>query len=333
MSKAKLALLVGIDSYDHVTNLTGCVADAVAMRDRLARHADSSLNYDCELFVQSERDSPRRITRPVLREACRKLFAHDGDVLLYFSGHGALTDTGGLLATCDAQRDDWGIPMQEIVQMANGSRARDITVILDCCHAGDAGDAPLLNTQGGNPLAALREDMTVMAAARNSQAAMEAGGHGLFTSAVLDALDGGAADHMGWVTAPSIYAYVERRFSGWQQRPVYKSHATGMTIVRQCAPLIERLKLHELVNHFPREDFKYRLDPEHEPEDEHGKVHKPVNKEKVRIAHLFKDYRDAGLLKASRPNEQFYWVARRRHTVELTMRGREYWRLVSSGRI
>ena len=81
------------------------------------------------------------------------------------------------------------------------------------------------------------------------------------------------------------------------------------------------------------EDHKYQLDPEHEPEDEFGNVHEPVNKEKVAIAQLFKSYRDAGLLKASEPNEQFYWVARRSHTVELTLRGREYWRLVTYSRI
>lgn len=330
MSKQKMALLIGIDNYEHVAPLTGCVADALAMRDRLQRNADGSPNYECEVLTYGREPSGKRVTRAALRQACRKLFEHDGDVLLYFSGHGALTNTGGFLATCEAEKDDWGVPMQEIVQMANASRAGDIIFMLDCCHSGDAA-----NTQPGgfNPLSSLREDMTVLAASRDSQAAMESKGHGIFTAAALDALDGGAADHMGWVTAPSIYSYVERRFGAWHQRPVYKTHATGLTVVRQCAPLVERLKLHAMLEHFPSEDYKYRLDPEFEPEDEHGKVHKPVNKEKVRIALLFKEYRDAGLLKASKPNEQLFWTARKRHTVELTLRGREYWRLVSSGRI
>jgi hypothetical protein len=155
----------------------------------------------------------------------------------------------------------------------------------------------------------------------------------LFTAAVLDALDGGAADHMGWVTAPSIYAYVERRFGSWDQRPVYKSHTTRVTIVRECEPLIERLKLHRLTELFPSQACKYQLDPEYEPEDEYGHVHEPVNREKMAIAQLFKDYRDAGLLKASTSGEQFFWTARRGHTVELTARGREYWWLVYNKKI
>lgn len=332
---AKKALLVGIDKYDNVSQLTGCVADAIAMRELLLRNEDGSINFDCRLMAYGEENLKTKITRPVLRLACRGLFDSPGDdVLFYFSGHGALTAGGGYLATCDALTDDWGIPMQEVVQMANESKANNVFLILDCCHAGDTGDAPLLNSAGRNhPISALRENMTVIAASRNTQVALEAGGHGLFTTAVLDALDGGAADHMGWVTAPAIYSYVERRFGAWSQRPVYKSNASELTVIRRCAPLIDRMKLAELVANFPSEDFKYPLDSEHEPEDEFGNLHEPVNHEKVRIAKLFKEYRDAGLLKASVPDEQFYWVARRGHTVELTLRGREYWRLVKNDRL
>lgn len=331
---AKRALIVGIDSYDNVHQLTGCVADALAIRDLLARNADRSPNYSCRLLTYGPSNPDEKITRPMLKRAFQELFDFTGELLLYFSGHGALTDTGGYLATSDAQRDDWGIPMQDIIQLANNSRATDILLMFDCCHAGDAGNAPVMNTpQSNNPLAVLRENMTIIAASRNSQSAMESGGHGLFTSAVLDALDGGAADHFGWVTAASLYSFVERRFGAWAQRPVYKSHATELTVIRQCAPLIDRLKLYEMVKLFPAEDYKYQLDPEFEPEDEFGNLHEPVNEEKVRIAQIFKSYRDAGLLKPSVPNEQFFWVARRSHTVELTLRGREYWRLVTFSRI
>ena len=331
---AKKALLVGIDNYDQFRNLGGCVADALAMQEKLSRHEDKSPNYGCKTMLYGPDHLAEKITRPVLRAACQDLFNFPGEVLLYFSGHGALTAGGGYLATADAATNDWGVPMQEILDMATRSSASDILLLLDCCHAGDAGDAGLLNQPGQrHPIAALRENMTIIAAARNTQSAMEVAGHGVFTAAVLDALNGGAADHMGWVTAPAIYSYVERRFNEWSQRPIYKSNATQLNVVRQCAPLIDRLKLHEIVNLFPTVDHKYPLDPEFEPEDEFGHVREPVNKDKVRIAGLLKDYRDAGLLKASVPGEQFYWVARRSHTVELTLRGHEYWGLVNHGRI
>jgi len=153
--------------------------------------------------------------------------------------------------------------------------------------------------------------MSVIAASLSRQASLEMNGHGVFTAAVLDALKGGAADHLGWVTASSIYAYVERRFSAFDQRPVYKSYATNVRVVRQCAALIDRLKLNALVGHFDAAEYLYRLDPEHEPEDEFGRVHEPINEVKVAVAKLFKEYRDAGLLKPSLPGEQLYWTARR----------------------
>ena len=331
-----MALVVGIDTYKIANKLSSCVADAEAVGKLLERNADETPNYQCRVLLDNMEDgSP--ITRAKLREACEELFANfKGDALFFFSGHGVLTPYGGHLCAHDSQKNDWGVPMQEIVDLALNSTARDIIMILDCCHSGDIADPALLNPKrGGDPLAVLRENMTVIAASLKSQSAVEAGKHGLFTGSLLDALDGSAADHMGWVTAPSIYAYVERRFGSWseRQRPVYKSYATTVRVVRECAPLIERLKLRKLVELFPSQNFKYRLTPGHEPEDEHGKVHEPVDKEKVAVAQLFKDYRDAGLLKPSKPGEQLFWTARRRHTVELTTRGREYWWLVKNRKI
>jgi hypothetical protein len=138
---------------------------------------------------------------------------------------------------------------------------------------------------------------------------------------------------MGTVTAPALYTYVSRRFTAWDQHPVYKTNATEVLSVRQCEPLIERLQLQRLPELFETAYDKYPLDPEHEPEDENGNVKAPVNHQKVAIAQLFKSYRDAGLLKPSNPKLQLYWVARQSDTVELTPLGREYWWLVKYDKI
>lgn len=330
---ARRALIVGINTYGAGKDLQACVADANAMAEVLSRHKDGDKNFDCVALVDQMEDGSA-ITRPRFRSALRRLFDYDGEILLYFSGHGFLTKTGGLLCTADATKDDWGIPMQEVVDLALQSPARQILLILDCCHSGDIANPVTMNTGGGkNPLSTLRENMTVIAASHATEGAIEAGGHGLFTGALLDALEGGAADHMGFVTAPAIYAYVRRRFSGWDQSPVYKTSATEVLTVRECEPLIDRLQLRQLPSLFPTADHKYRLDEEHEPEGENGNVKEPVNREKVAIAQLFKSYRDAGLLRPSDPKLQLYWVARRGETVELTPRGREYWWLLVNDKI
>jgi hypothetical protein len=330
---ARRALVVGINTYGGGNDLAASVADAQSMAEVLSRHKDKEKNFDCIVWLDKTEDG-LPVTRPKLRAALNKLFNFDGDVLLYFSGHGFLSKTGGLLCTSDATKDDLGIPMQEVVDLALQSPAHHVLLVLDCCHSGDIANPTMANKDGGrSPLATLRENMTVIAASHAREEAVEAAGHGLFTAALLDALEGGAADHMGFVTAPALYSYVGRRFTGWDQRPVYKTNATDILTVRECEPLIERLQLRQLTTHFPTVDHKYRLDPEFEPEDEHGNVKDPVNKEKVAIAQLFKSYRDAGLLKPSDPKLQLYWAARRSDTVELTPRGREYWWLLVNDKI
>lgn len=337
---SKRALIIGLNTYrsDDIEDLSWATSDAEAIHQLLAYNGDHppnenpTPNYECRVLLnRMEDDSP--ITRAALRKARSDFFSETNEQsLLYFSGHAVLTSFGGHLCTSDTMPNDWGIPMAEVMQMTVNSNAEDILLILDCCHSGDMGNPSIFNT-GDNPLALLKENTTVIAASHFNQEALEEGGHGLFTAAVLDALKGGAADHMGWVTAPSIYAYIERRFIGSTHRPIYKSHASKINVVRQCAPLIDRLKLLELVSHFPSVNHKYKLDSEFEPEDEFGNFHEPVIHEKIAIAHLFKEYRDAGLLKPSTPGEQLYWTARRSHTVELTNRGREYWNLVKNGKI
>jgi hypothetical protein len=327
------ALLIGIDTYSGGNDLNACVADAKAMAEVLSRHKDGKKNFDCQTWLDRT-EYGCEITRARLRTALHELFDFEGDVLLYFSGHGFISKTGGVLCTSDAAEDDWGIPMQEVVDLASQSRARNVLVILDCCHSGAIANPTNMNKDGArSPLAVVRENMSVIAASRATEGALEAGGHGLFTAALIDALEGGAADHMGFVAAPALYAYVSRRFTAWDQRPVYKTNASEVFVVRECEPLIARLQLEQLRTYFPDVAHKYRLDPEYEPEDEHGNVKGRLNSEKVAIAQLFKVYRDAGLLKPSDATTQLYWAARNSGTVELTPRGREYWWLVVNDKI
>jgi len=326
----KRALLVGIDEYANARRLDAAHADVKSIHERLAQHADGSPNYACELPA---RDG--RFTKRELMQACKRLFhpSFRGDALFYFSGHGVIESTGGIFATSDGQEDDWGVSMHDVVELARNSNARTVTILADCCHAGAFADGPGVAGGVRNTVASIREDMTLLAASRATQTAVESSTHGIFTQAVLDALDGAAADAMGWVTPSAIYDLVERRFGAWDQRPVYKSHVTRSMVIRKCAPLIERHALARLVNLFSTADYKYPLEPAHDPEDECGHMAAPVDEAKLEIGRLFKRYRDAGLLRPSIASEQLFWTARRSHTVELTMRGREYWGLVKRGRL
>src|SRR5216684_2629175 len=105
---SKRALLVGIDKYDHVSALAGCVRDAEAVAAVLSTNEDGGPNYDCQVLVNPGSAQP--LTRGFLRQKWDELFhSFDGDILFYFSGHGSPSNLGGFLVTQDATEGDPGL--------------------------------------------------------------------------------------------------------------------------------------------------------------------------------------------------------------------------------
>ena len=126
------ALCVGIDEY-RSRPLHGCVSDANRMSEVLARHQDSSPNFDCKALVAPS-GTPGAVTRPILRKRLRELFAYPADVALFhFSGHGTVNSLDGYLVTQDAEHHDEGIAMTEVLSLANGSKTNEVVMMLDCC--------------------------------------------------------------------------------------------------------------------------------------------------------------------------------------------------------
>ncbi|HFD3910191.1 TPA: caspase family protein [Pseudomonas aeruginosa] len=48
----RIALIVGINHYEHGGSLYGCVDDAHAVQAVLARHGDGSVNFDCGMQIK-----------------------------------------------------------------------------------------------------------------------------------------------------------------------------------------------------------------------------------------------------------------------------------------
>jgi hypothetical protein len=321
---SKRALLVGINDYDNVTSLQGCVADATAMVDVLSRNDDGSVNFDCKLLRSP---GPVKITRGLLRQQWGELFhAFKGDVLFYFSGHGTPTNVGGYIVTQEGTLDDPGLAMNDLVILANNSAAKTVLLILDCCFSGSVGNPPSLQAGGQEDRSLLREGVTILAASRPRQVSMEVGGHGLFTSLVVGALRGGAADVRGRVSAASIYGYAEAALGAWDQRPLYKSHAAQLDPVRTCEPRVNDALIRELPIFFPAADHAFRLDMTFE---ETNGAAVPTN---VAVFKKFKLLQIAGLL-MPKNGQDLYWTAERSGSVVLTTLGRFYRQLVVDGRI
>lgn len=166
----------------------------------------------------------------------------------------------------------------------------------------------------------LRPGITLLAAARANQHALEENGRGLFTHLVIGALKGGASDIRGHVSAASIYGYVEQALGPWDQRPIYKSNATRLSPVRYCTPDIADEELRRLPQFFPTLDHHYFLDPSYEV------THSEGLPEHIAIFKLFKRYQVARLLRPTF-DEDLYFAAIRHHPAELTPMGQFYWQL------
>lgn len=196
----KIALIVGINHYTFGGDLFGCVNDAYNVMSMLSRHSDGSINFDCKLMVASS--STDSIDRGDLKDAVEKLFSTKAEIaLFYFAGHGHIETTGGYLLASDAKRGDDGLSLNEVLVLANNSPATNKIIILDSCHSGIAGNPPRVKDN-----ALLSEGTTILTASTEDQYASEEDGSGVFTTLLVDALSGSAANILGDITPGSVYA-------------------------------------------------------------------------------------------------------------------------------
>lgn len=316
------ALCVGIDHYPFGP-LRGCVNDADRMAFLLAKHEDETPNFDCRTLRATEDGLGDKIGRPELRKAIKELFRQPAEIaLLHFSGHGTVNDLDGYLVTQDAAAYDEGLAMSEVLKMANDSKAEEVVVLLDCCHAGNLGNPPLVN----NARAMLREGVSILTASRGDQASVEASGAGLFTSLVGDALEGGAADVLGEVTAPAIYAFVEAALGAWEQRPLFKSHVSKLLPLRKCTPAVDRAVLRALPELFPVPAEDLPLSPAFEPSSgtrEDAKAAIFAKLQSLNRVHM--------VVPVDAPH--MYDAAMGSKCCRLTASGRYYWRLARDNRL
>jgi Caspase domain len=258
------ALIVGIDYYDALSPLRGCVNDAVAMARVLERHEDCSVNFATPRLMISQA-ATGLIRTSDLRAAVQDLFSDRSEIaLFYFGGHGHLNVTGGNLCGGDSRSGDDGLSLRDVMTYASASRAENKVIILDSCHSGAAGDRP-----GETEIAEIGRGMTLLTASTSDQRAREdqASGSGVFTDLLVDALEGAAANLVGDVTPGSVYAHIDQSLGPWDgQRPVFKTNVQQFVSLRKAKPPIPLQDLQALARFFPRPDYRFPLDPAYEPE-------------------------------------------------------------------
>lgn len=312
------ALIIGINDYP-TSPLSGCVNDATSIATLLETHGDGSPNFSVRLITCPA----TQITRTSLREAIELLFSGESDMaLLFFAGHGYLKSTGGYLVTVDAKKYDEGISMDEVLTLANQSRAKNKVVVLDCCHSGAMGSPAL----GGSTIAQLSEGLSVLTASRDSESSLEKNGSGVFTSLLVDALKGGAADLRGNITPGSLYAYVDEALGAWDQRPIFRTNVTSFATLRKLPPKVPLEVLRRITQYFTSPDAGHNLDPSYEDTEPTADP---------RNVHIFKDLQklqSVGLV-VPEDEEFMYFAAINSKACRLTALGYQYWRLVNERKL
>ncbi len=311
----RAALIVGIDDYPEIP-LSGCVNDALRIAELLRTHDDGSLNFEVRILTDAS-----AITKPILRKNIEDLFSRQCEVaMFYFSGHGYINQTGGIVVTPDYRRYDEGIPMEQILTLANNSSVKERIIIVDCCYSGALGEIGSL----GENLSVLKEGISILSASRSTEPALESASAGVFTSLLCDAMDGGASDILGKVKTGNLYAYIDEALGVWDQRPIFKTNVSQFAVLRKCSPYIPLDILRKLTDCFPDPDYVFPLDPSYEPDAN------PKHEEHEAVFGILQKYR-AGRLLEPVGAEHMYFAAMNSQACRLTPLGKKYWNLAQRG--
>lgn len=319
------ALVVGIDKYESYP-LTGCCNDAKAVNIILSKNTDGSPNFETHLELNIH-------TKGTLLEKIDNCFSGDSDIaLFYFAGHGIIDSIGGYLVTPDFSKYDYGVSLQEILTIVNKSKCKNRIVILDCCYSGAMGtiDCSSQNTT------IINEGVTILTSSRSTETSEEENNHGIFTSFLLEALQGSAADITGNITPAGIYSYIDKALGQWGQRPVFKTNTTRFISLRNVTPQVDLSIIRKLCTYFENEDSKFNLDPSYEPTNAKNVQHKIIkpyaNQLHTAIFNELQQLESIGIV-IPISEKHMYFAAMNSKACALTPIGKQYWRLVKKGYI
>jgi hypothetical protein len=319
------ALIVGIDYYDKISPLHGAVNDAYSVKSVLERNADGTLNF-AQPNLMTGTGPGAAVTRTQLREAVEELFRDDAEIsLFYFAGHGYIDGTGGFLCASDCEAGHDGLSLADVMSFANASPAKNKVIVLDSCHGGVVG-----SSSAATKMSEISDGVTILTASTADQYAMETGaGSGVFTSLLVDALSGAAANLVGAITPGSVYAHIDQSLGSWAQRPVFKTNVKRFVSLRETEAPIDLADLKKLTTLFEELTTQLQLDPGYEPErsgSEDTSVPPPDPAKNADFA-VLQDLVKVNLVRPVGATHMWH-AAMEYQACELTVLGQHYWALV-----
>lgn len=318
---SRIALLIGIGNYPS-NPLPGCATDALALNPLLQRNDDTDKTFNFETRVLADQVKSGN----ALRSEIENFFRRSADIaLFYFSGHGRFDQNNGSYLIAHNSRNNE--PIMSMQELINLTQTKDISVkiiILDCCFSGNIG-----NYFTQLPVSMIAENTVILTSSRSNEfSAMNRDPEdgSVFTSLLLQALEGGASDLLGNISPSALYAFVDQALGNMEiQRPVFKANVHKPITIRRVKPLISTDHLMQIVKLFPTPDALISLDPSWEP-TEPSAIKKNV--EKLRI---LQKMNRVGLV-VPVDEEHLYFAVINSKWCKLTALGKHYWNLADKNR-
>lgn len=311
---ARKALIVGINDYEYISSLKGCVNDADNITKLLDYNDDDQQTRN--FFTTKLTTNEQQITREVLKSEVKSLFKSEREIsLFYFAGHGYVENGHGYLVTSECKKGTDGLLMSEVLKYANDSPALHKIIILDCCFSGVFGQVFL-----NEGLTNIANNVSIIAASEKNEYAQEIDGNGVFTTLLCHALSGGAASILGEITIGSIYGYVEKAMGDYGQRPIFITRVSRYSYIRKIASQVDTGKLRKITELFETPDMVFPLNKTYEWTQEEAIP------EHVETFKILQSYNRVNLLTPVGATDM-YWAALNKKACRLTKQGESIWEM------
>ncbi len=197
-----IAVVIGIESYQHVSDATYAYNDAEVFREYLA---DTMGFSKAKVKIVTNRQATLGEFNKLLGLdgwLARNIDPGKSEIVVYYSGHGipdSNTKQTGLLPFDIDPNYSIGFHLSQLYESLGGLNAKSVTVFLDACFTGENRERKMLLADARGIVVVPNEksipnNLTVLSAVSGGQfsGALKEKEHGLFTYFVLKGLGGDA---------------------------------------------------------------------------------------------------------------------------------------------
>lgn len=257
------ALIVGINQYQNLPNLTAAAQDAEGIANLLETYGDFRVRRLPEVIKEQRPQIGHQtlVSIQQLESSLVQLLLPKGNhipeaVFFYFSGHGLQREVGireGYLATSDTQpaTSNSGLSLSWLRRLIKHSPVRQIVIILDCCHSGE-----FLSLKDDAWQSSDGQSYLFIAASREYEEAYESlsSDYSVLTQAVISGLLPSQSGS-GRVTSTDLVATITNQLSNEIQQPLFEQGGSEIVITHSSEKvlpksenlsLISRLKQYSL---------------------------------------------------------------------------------------